>query len=175
MGFDYDMEQSIPRSLITLIIETENAIRHSDASVHNALRYLATKKIEQIKHAKNHNMIHKRHQYNLKQIATILEHNNLTIAKADKGKCVVIISKDALREKTRNFIQTNDMLLLTRDPTDHYQKQISQTIQKCTSVINKGQIKYLTQMKPTAPRLEALIKTHKLNNPIRPVINNIEG
>jgi hypothetical protein len=117
--------------------------------------------------------IQKRDQYNLKQIAAILEHNNLTIRKADKGKSVVIISKDALREKIGKFIQTNGMSLLTRDPMDHYQKQLSQTMQKCTSVINKGQIKYLTQMKPTAPRLEALIKTHMPNNTIRPVINNI--
>jgi hypothetical protein len=65
------------------------------------------------------------------------------------------------------------MLQLPKDPTNHYQKQLLQTIQKCTSIIHKGQVKYLTQMKPIARRLEALIKTHKPNNPIRPVINNI--
>jgi hypothetical protein len=46
-------------------------------------------------------------------------------------------------------------------------------IQKCTSIIHKGQLKYLTQMRPTAPRPEALIKTYKPNNPISPGINNI--
>jgi hypothetical protein len=117
-------------------------------------------------------MIHKRHPYNLKQITAILEHNNLMVATADKGKTVVIIRKDALQEKIENFIQTNNMSQLNRDPTDHYQKQLLQTIQKCTSIIHKGQLKYLTQMKPTAPRQEALIKTHKPNTPIRPVINN---
>jgi hypothetical protein len=60
-------------------------------------RYLAIKKIEQIKHVKTYNMIHKRHQYNLKQIKTILERNNLTVAKADKGKSMVVISNDALQ------------------------------------------------------------------------------
>ena len=31
------------------------------------------------------------------------------------------------------------------------------------------------QMKPMAPKLNALIKTHKEDKPIRPVINNIQA
>jgi hypothetical protein len=38
-------------------------------------------------------------------IRTILERNNLTVAKAGKGKPVVVINRDVLRQKFDNFIQ----------------------------------------------------------------------
>ena len=48
-------------------------------------------------------------------------------------------------------------------------------MQQCRSIIDKGAIKYLSQMQPRPPRLNALIKTHKENMPIRPVINNTQA
>jgi hypothetical protein len=147
MGFDYAMEQIIIRVLNTLIIENENATRHLDTPLQIAFRYLATKKIEQIKRSSTSNMVDKRHRYKLRQIATILQHSNVTVAKADKRKTVVIISKDALQNKIETFIQTNDMLQLASDPTDLYQKHLLQTIQKCTSILHKAQLKHLSQMK----------------------------
>ena len=54
-------------------------------------------------------------------------------------------------------------------------RQISQTIQKCNTLINKQQRKYLTQIKPQPPTLKAQIKLHKEGEPIRPVVNNIQA
>jgi len=42
-----------------------------------------------------HNTLHTRYQHNLNQTKKILQRNNLTIAKADKSKMMVIINKDA--------------------------------------------------------------------------------
>jgi hypothetical protein len=112
------------------------------------------------------------HQYNLKQIKTILEQNDLTIAKADKGTTMVIIHKEALTQKINNFIE-NQIIQLNKDPTDSFQKQIQQTIHKCNALIDKNQHKYLLQMKSMAPQLNALIEIHKEDKPNRPVINNI--
>ena len=42
-------------------------------------------------------------------------------------------------------------------------------------VIDKNQKKYLMQIKPQAPNLNVQIKIHKDNEPIRPVINNIQA
>jgi hypothetical protein len=39
-------------------------------------------------------------------------------------------------------------------------------------IISKEQQRQVIQMKPNAPYLNVLIKTHKQNTPIRPVINN---
>jgi hypothetical protein len=72
-------------------------------------------------------MLYKRHQYNLKQIRIILERNNLTVAKADKGKTIVIINRDLLLQKFDSFIQNSNMLQLNKDPTE----QISQLLHFC--------------------------------------------
>ena len=44
--------------------------------------------------------------------------------------------------------------------------------QKCQTIIERKQQKFLLHIKPTAPQLNAYIKTHKEGEPIRPVINN---
>jgi hypothetical protein len=128
LGFDNAIEQHPQRFVNTLIVETENAIRHLDTSLQGTYRHLVAKKIKQIMHTSHHNLILKRHQYNLKQIRTILGRNNLTVAKADKGKTMVIINRDVLRQTFDNFIQNNNMLHLNKDPTEQYQKQISQVL-----------------------------------------------
>jgi len=53
-----------------------------------------------------------------------------------------------------------------------YQKQIQQAIQKCDIMIDKRIHRYLVNIKPVAPKLNVFIKTHKENEPIRPVVNN---
>jgi 7-keto-8-aminopelargonate synthetase-like enzyme len=74
----------------------------------NTFRHLAAKKIKQIKASNRHNTLHKRHQYNINQIKKILQHNNLTVAKDDKTKAVVIMDKEVLRQKIDMFIQENN-------------------------------------------------------------------
>jgi hypothetical protein len=61
--------------------------------------------------------MHKRYQYNINQIKKILQHNNLTIAKADKSKAIVIISRTVLKQKINTFIQENNIMMLNKDPT----------------------------------------------------------
>jgi predicted metal-dependent phosphoesterase TrpH len=122
-----------------------------------------------------HNILHKRQQYNLNQLKKILKNNNLTTVKADKTKAIVTIDNKKLKMKVNNFITENQMQLLNKDPTETYQKQIHQTIQKCNTLIDKHIHKYLTNIKPLAPQLNVYIKTHKENQPIRPVINNTQA
>ena len=140
----------------------------------NTFRYLASRKIKQIAETSTRRALHKRRQYNLKQIKTTLEQNNLKIAKADKGRTVVIIHKDILKQKVETFIHDNHITQLQKDPTELFQKQIQQTLQICNTIIDKNQHKYLLQIKPTVPALKALIKILKDNETIRPVINNIQ-
>jgi hypothetical protein len=67
----------------------------------------------------------------------------------------------------------NNFRVLNRDSTDQYQKQITQVIYKCKTIINYNKIKSLTQIKPNAPVINALIKIYTQDAPVRPVINNI--
>ena len=60
-------------------------------------------------------------------------------------------------------------------PTNHNHKTILKTLQKYDSIIDRKQIKFLTQKQPAPPTLNALLKLHKPNNPIRPVVNNTKA
>jgi hypothetical protein len=40
---------------------------------------------------------------------------------------------------------------------------------------NRNRQKYMINIKPTAPRINAYIKTHKDNNPVRLVIDNTQA
>jgi len=104
-----------------------------------------------------------------------VENNNLTLVKADKSKAIVIIDKDKQKEKVNNFIKENHMNMLNKDPTEIYQKQIQQAIQKCNTLIDKQTHRYLLNIKPMAPKLKVYLKTHKDNLPIRPIVNNIQA
>jgi hypothetical protein len=73
------------------------------------------------------------------------------------------------------FIQENSITHFNRDPTDSYKKQILQALQKCGALIEKGKHRYLMNIRPTAPNLNAYIKTYKEVQPIRPVINNTQA
>jgi len=104
-----------------------------------------------------------------------LKENNLTITKADKGRTVVIIHKDVIKQKIVYFIQKNQIIQLSKNPTESLQNQIQQKIHIFYTVIDKNQQKHLIQIKPMAPKLNAVIKTHKEDKNIRPVINNIQA
>ena len=45
LGFDYALEKNTKQYINTLIIETENAIRHLNIQIKNTFRHLAYKKI----------------------------------------------------------------------------------------------------------------------------------
>jgi hypothetical protein len=175
LGPNFAIEKDPKLYLHELIIDTENAIRHLDPKIQNTYRFLATKKIKQIMTATKNNTLHKRHQYKIKQIKNILKQNNLIITKADKCKAMVIINENTLNHKIDDFIKENNITKLNKDPTQIYQKQIQQTIQKCNILIDKHKQKFLISIKPTAPKLNIHIKTHKENEPIRPVINNTQA
>jgi 5-bromo-4-chloroindolyl phosphate hydrolysis protein len=63
------------------------------------------------------------------------------------------------------------MVLIHRDPTDLFQKQIQKAITQCPTIIHILQ-KHIMQMKPNAPYLNVLIKIHEQDAPIWPVVNN---
>jgi hypothetical protein len=167
------LEREPKRYINNLIIETENAIRQLEPKIQKTYRHMASTKLRQIITTNTHRPMHKRHQYKVNQIRNILQRNNLTVARADKNKAMVIIDKKVLEHKVMTFIQDNQNTRLSKDPTERFQKQIQQTVQKCSAIIEKNKHKYVMNMKPTAPHLNAYKKTHKQGKPIRPVINNI--
>jgi glutamate/tyrosine decarboxylase-like PLP-dependent enzyme len=61
------------------------------------------------------------------------------------------------------------------DPTETYHKQIQQAMQNCKDLAEESKQKYLLNIKPVAPKINAYIKTHKEDEPIRPVIDNTQA
>jgi hypothetical protein len=82
------------------------------------------------------------------------------------------MDKELLRQKIDTFIQENNIMKLSKDPTESYKKLLQKAMQKYEDPVEKNTRKYLLNIKPTAPRINAYIKTHKENKPIRPVIDN---
>ena len=80
-----------------------------------------------------------------------------------------------MTHKVQKFIHENDMVQLNKDPTETYHKQIQIATQNSEDLIDRKRRKYLLNIRPTAPRLNAYIKTHKENEPIRPVIDNTQA
>jgi hypothetical protein len=168
-------EREPKRYINELIVETEVAICQLDPKLQNTYQHLAAKQIKYILATNRYNVFHKCQQHYINQIKKVLENNNLTIAKVDKSKAIVIINKDKLNNKVNNFIKENHMKLLNKDPTEIYIKKIHQTIQKCNTLRDKQTHRYLLNLKPKAPQLNIYLKTHKDNQPIRSVINNIQA
>jgi hypothetical protein len=103
------------------------------------------------------------------------QRNHITIARADKSKATVLINKNILQRKLYEFLQENSIKQIKKDPTDKYQKRIHLALQKSENIIEKRVHNYLMNIKPKAPQLNAYIKTHKDNAPIRPVINHTQA
>jgi hypothetical protein len=61
--------------------------------------------------------------------------------------------------------------MLKKDPTAKFQKNVKEVVKKCNIIINKSNKYKFIQIKPQAPKLNTLIKPHKENLPIRPVVN----
>ena len=106
----------------------------------------------------------------MKQINHKIANNKAMIAKADKGKTTVIIYTQDY--KVHTFLSDNNFHTIPKDPTNHDHRTIQKTLQHCDKIIDKKQIKFLTQKNPTPPTLNTLLKLHKPNTPIRPVVNN---
>jgi hypothetical protein len=73
--------------------------------------------------------------------------------------------------KIRKFINDNNFTHIGSDLTEKYQCEVRASINKCPHVI-PATIKWrYVNMNPTSPCIRGLIIIHKLDSPIRPIIN----
>jgi hypothetical protein len=93
------------------------------------------------------------------------------IAKADKGNSIIIVYQNDYQEKIHKFINDHNFTTLKNDPTKTFQKDLRNTINKCPIIITKEQKWRYMNMNPAAPTIRGLIKIHKPNAPIRPIVN----
>jgi len=72
------------------------------------------------------------------------------VNKADKGKTAVIIYIQDYNDKVHTFLSDNNFCTVPKDPTNHDHRIIQKTLQHCDKIIDKKQIRFLTQ-KETPP------------------------
>ena len=79
--------------------------------------------------------------------------------------------KESHQTKIHYFIQNNDFTILDKNYTNKYQEDIRNTINTCSTIIPKGTKWNLINLNPFLLTLKGLIKIHKTDAPIRPIIN----
>ena len=113
----------------------------------------------------------------IRSIQNKLNNNKAKITWPDKGNTIVILPTHQYETKIQNFIQDNNFRKATTDPTNAFQTQIEQTIKGSTTLIPKDSRWKYKNMNPSAPSIKGLIKIHKPDQPICPVIKwrNAQG
>jgi len=106
-----------------------------------------------------------------KKLNQKIKDNNLILTKADKGNTTVIMNKNEYINKVEKFVNENGYIELKHDPTNKYQAVLKRTLNE-NKMFEKTR-NYIIEMNPTAPTLKGLIKLHKQDKPIRPLINFI--
>ena len=107
-------------------------------------------------------------------IQELKERDDIVIKPVDKGSAVVVMDKvEYLEEANRQVPEERFYKKLDSDPTEEFSTRITQElkIMKENSHIDKTTFDYLKPDKPKAGRFYLLPKTHKVNNPGRPIAN----
>ena len=107
----------------------------------------------------------------VKSIQTKLKDNDAIITSADKGNSLVILPTQQYHTKIQNFIDKNNFQTSTTNPTKTFQNQIRKTINSSTKLINPDSRWKFINLNPSAPTIRGLVKLHKLDQPIRPIVN----
>jgi len=108
----------------------------------------------------------------MKELTKKLTTEKAIITETDKGKTIVIINSNEYSEKVHSFLTANNFNILTKDQTEKFHNLTYKTMQESNLIIDKKQIKLLTQKKVSSPTLKAQIKLHKTDIPILSVISN---
>ena len=99
------------------------------------------------------------------------KNNSVMIAKVDKGNPVVVIPFQQYETKIQNFLDENSFHTCNTYPTNTFQNQIRKTINNSKIFIPQNSQWKCISPNPSAPTIKGLIKIHKPNQPIRPIVN----
>ena len=173
-GLKYNLHTKQKNWIQDLALEAETAIQKLPISDRDTYRHLVATRINTLK--KNNNSQHThgtplQEAKTIKNIRSKLQHNDAIITRADKGNSIVILPAPQYSQKLQKFIQNNNLKTSHKDPTRNFQAQIRETIANSKTLIPRDSRWKYTNMNPSAPTIKGLIKLHKPDQPIRPVVN----
>lgn len=173
LGYKHNFITNTTQQIKSLIIECETAISNIEPTAQNLIREQLADNINRA--YKNINEKTQNDSKNklkiVKQLNNKLLANNITNVKADKGNSIVLINTNEYIEKTKNFFNDNNITELEKDPTERYQNAIKKSLKETDLIFNDNDRKSVINMKPKPPTLKSLIKIHKIDKPIRPIVN----
>jgi hypothetical protein len=107
----------------------------------------------------------------IKRIKNKLTTNQAMVSKADKGNSIVILYQNDYNQMIEEFISNNNFTITETYITKNLQRLVRKTVNDCQELKHKNDRWKYVNLNPMAPSLKGLIKLHKENAPIRPVVN----
>lgn len=109
----------------------------------------------------------------IKSISYKIKRHNLIFTKADKGNCLIIMSKQDYINKTEHFLNTNNFEILNRNPMSKFLAHVKETLKQQEQFFSELNInlKKFIHTNSSFPRLYGLPKIHKPDSPMRPVVS----
>ncbi|XP_044764540.1 uncharacterized protein LOC123321102 [Coccinella septempunctata] len=165
------------RNLIKLAAEIEatmNHIRVNKFEIRDEIRPLLRKELKDLRTNKKLGRGHFNDKV-IKSIREKVERNKLTITKADKGNCMIIMKTKDYNKKVLDFLSKNNIREKKISLSTIIQK-IKEVIKRIPDSLELKNIKGLKIDNTRIPRLYGLMKIHKSTIldeiPIRPVVSN---
>jgi hypothetical protein len=118
----------------------------------------------------NSNLIHEENE----ALISLRKNKNITISKADKGNAVVIQNCEDFENKMTALVNDNDYEKSRSDPTKTIVNKIASLIKKSTE-FDAHTRRLLTPKFSKPPHIYGLIKIHKENFPIHPIVSGIDS
>jgi hypothetical protein len=170
-GLKYSLHHKGKHWLSNLALEAEAALNPLPPSEQEHVRHQVAHKL--YKHHNNilSSKIPRNEMKIVNQIKKKLSNAKAIITEADKGNSMIIMYESDYTKNVQDFISNNNFELVPRDVTKKLQRDIKTTIKDCEVIFpNQDKWKH-TAPNPTTPTLKGLIKVHKAESPIRPVVN----
>jgi hypothetical protein len=70
-----------------------------------------------------------------------------------------------------DFIYNNNFTITKNDITKKFQRDLRNSINECQQIIHKDDRWRYINLNPTVPKIRGLVKIHKDDPPIRPIVN----
>jgi len=171
-GPKYNLHNKKRNWLSTLALEAETAINSLPHTEREYFRNKVAENLQQLKqHDRNVNRTARSEHNTIKHIITKIQNNKATVTSADKGNTIVILPMQQYQLKIHNFITNNNFQIAKTNPTKTYQNQVRKTINNSTRLIKPEHRWKYVNLNPAEPTIRALIKLHKIDQPIRPIVN----
>ena len=172
----HKMAHPIKPNLALMAIEMDQAARghEQEADLRNDLITLLRHTEKQKTHFNNNN---KNENKNIQNIGKKLKAKDIVVTMADKNAGMILINRKDYIEKTETFFLNNQYIEIKRNPTKTFHDKTKKIIKKHSEFFKENNYNsyFMLPMNPRTPLLYSLIKLHKINKPIRPIISSCDS